>query len=595
MINRIRALRTLLLLAGIVAGIVLWGRAARQIKEENALANAALLQQSASLRAEQMEAGLVFALPAEGIPEDSPMPVFGLRWIQFSEQVDGPHYALFLPGAAKTLGLRVFLSKPGLLLDGAPLATGQALTLAPGEHLLEAGQGMDAGKEWLFTVLYGSEIPCMMVETASGNLDAIYADREYREPGAVTLLGQDGSLEYAGTIEGIGGRGNSTWDFPPKKTFLVKLSEKTALFGMPAARRWLLISNVYDPSLLRIQTSFALAREAGMAFTPESRQTDLYINGEYYGCFLLCERVEVGSGRVEITDLDEMNQAALVGQQPGQEWPVQAEPAGGGLLVYAKMPFAAAPRELTGGYLLELELKDWFFSEGRCGFVSRQGQAVSIRSPMPASREQAAYVAELYQRLEDILYPSEQAGEPDLLEQVIDLHSFAQKYLLEEIIKNHDASKTSQYFYKQPDAVDKRLFAGPAWDYDVSLAGPGFPWGVPEELKDPVGWWANQGAEEHAIWAGLYSQPAFRKAVRACYFKEFVPALQIMLEEGWVCADAERLADSACIMDALRWQGGDYDPDAFPKEYLAEAEKIEAFLAARMAWLQSQWPKEAAE
>lgn len=568
------------MLLALAAGLLVWYRA-----------NAACTQaqwQALFARAGQQEAGLAFGLLSleEQPTLEGPYPLFGLRWIQFSEENDGPHYALFLPGAARNTGLKVLLGGGALLLDGEALRQGQALLLAPGEHLLTAQDGPEPGREWEFVVLYGSRIPCAFLETASGSLEALYASKEHSESASLTLLGADGSPEYTGAVEGMHGRGNITWDYPEKKSFQLKLPQKTSLLGMPAARRWLLISNVYDKSLLRNQTVFAMARRMGMHFVPRSHQIELYINGEYRGCYLLCEKIEVGSGRVELPKLGERNQRTLTKKMlPGQNPPTEERQGEYGLLRCAQTKTAALGQDV--GYLLELELTDRFLFEGGCGFISRQGQAVSLKSPSEPSQEQVEYIAGVYQRLEDLLYPPKDGVAQGALEELIDLHSFAQKYLIEELCKNLDANSTSQYFYKQPDSADVRLFAGPVWDYDKALASEGFVMDDLRELAKPAGWWAAR-PQGHAFWPGLCRRPEFRVAVRQSFFEELMPVAGQMLAEGWVCADARRLADSAA-MDALRWQGGDYDPDAFPKEYLVEAEKIETFLAARMAWLQAEW------
>ncbi len=593
--NGMRFVRVGLLLVALAAGLLVWSEAeasAAQAVEPYSQADA----EAFAARARQMEAGLAFALPPldEQTAHEAPYPLFGLRWIQFSEENDGPHYALFLPGAARDTGIEAVLGKDDLLLDGETLQQGQMLSLAPGEHLLVAKDGPDMGREWTFVVLYGSRIPCVFLETESGSLDAIQADLEkgYSEGGCVRVLGEDGSLAYNGSIETMRGRGNVNWIHPEKKPFQFKLSQSASLLGMPAARRWLLVNNVYDKSLLRNQAVFAIARTAGMPFVSESRQVDLYINGEYRGCYLLCEKIEVGSGRVAITDLDELNQRTFgeLAQPPR----LAEEPLGGG----EYMRYAQLPEPLqgpAGGYLLEIELIGRFVSEGDCGFVSQRGQAVCIKSPSPATREQTAYIAQAYQRLEDRLCADGDgpaAGLP-ALDKLIDLHSFAQKYLVEEIVKNRDAGYTSEYLYAMPLSGGVRLFSGPVWDYDMALASEGNPeWGNIPEAMEPEGLWVSQ-REEESIWTMLYRQPEFRAAVQRAFYREFAPLLDRMLAEGWIRADARRLADSAC-MDAMRWQGGDYDPDTFPEEYLAEAEKIEAFLAARMAWLQGQWPRDVA-
>lgn len=594
MTNRLRGIRILLLLAAMAAGVLFWRNFARQAAEEERQAVMAIQTAYALEQVEDREAELVFLMPLEaaGLSEDAPLPVFGLRWIQFSEENNGPHYALFLPAAAQAAGLRAFLGDIRLTLDGEPLANGQQLALTAGEHLLVAEDGPEPGREWEFVVMYGSEIPCMFIDTVSGSLDAIHEDKGYSESASMTLLNADGSLDHSGSIEEMRGRGNATWDFSPKRPFQIKLTEKEPLLQMPPARRWLLLANVYDKSLLRNQTVFAIARRTGMLFTPESRQIELYINGTYSGCYLLCEKVEVADSRVDIPDLDQANEAAV--KAAHMQWEDD-------LLLYSEgerdrpdyrryvcLP-AQAPAN-AGSYLIELDIQERYRDSNDPCFVTRMSKPICIKSPSSATREQVEYIASIYQRLEDILYPTDDGGQPEALSQVIDLHSFAQKYLIEEITKNLDATVTSQFFYKLPDGGTK-LFAGPVWDYDKALASEGAEFEDLGMIAGPEGYWATEEQHGYALWAGLCRQPEFMQAVRDSFFEEFVPVIRQMLDEGWISSDSRRILDSA-KMDALRWRGGAYDENAFAQEYQQDVALIESFLAARIEFLEGEWLEE---
>ncbi len=300
----------------------------------------------------------------------------------------------------------------------------------------------------------------------------------------------------------------------------------------------------------------------------------------------------MGDGRVDIPSLDKLNLAAAL--DAGQAW--EEDPA---LLQSGRRGepghrrytgLEGQPSAGEGGWLLELELPERYLEDQKPGFISRLGQPVCIQSPASASRQQVEEIAALYQRLEDALYPTAE-GPAEPLGELIDLRSFARKYLVEEIVKNLDANMSSQYLYKLPNAVSPRLYAGPVWDYDKSLAGSGTPWEDLAVIADPEGFWANQQQTGYTLWSALYEQPAFRAAVEESFWQDFVPAADRLLSEGLVVLEARRLADSA-VMDAMRWQGGGYpyDPDTFLEEYLAEAERIEAFLAARMEFLKEEWP-----
>ena len=45
---------------------------------------------------------------------------------------------------------------------------------------------------------------------------------------------------------------------------------------------------------------YELANQVGFYWTPEGEYVDVYINGEYNGLYLLSEKVEVASGRLEL-------------------------------------------------------------------------------------------------------------------------------------------------------------------------------------------------------------------------------------------------------------------------------------------------------
>ncbi len=609
MTKRVRIVRILLLAAAMLTAAFAWHRVSGwygRMMQQRA-------QNEVAWSAPPMEAGAVFYLALDRpTGQNGALPVFGLCALPTSAgivssvpedtislEADGtpeaaaaegsPRYVLFVPGSARATGLRVQFEGE-LLLDGQPLASGQRLELAEGEHRLETAAG-----EWEFTTVYGSELPCMFIETETGSLEAIHASKQYVEGAGFTLIQADGTVEHGGWIAGMHGRGNSTWGYSDKRPYQITLAERLPLAGMPAARRWALLANVYDPTLLCHQAVFGIAQAVGMAHTPETRQIELYINGEYRGCYLLAEKVEVDENRLNLPDTDVLNQAAV--RRANTKWASQFAVGEEGVLEqpgymrYTKLPAGLDPG--AGGYLIELDFIYRVMESGNACYVTRGQKGIGLKCPERATEQQVRYIARLFQRLEDIaLFPdSGVSGQPEELAEIVDLHSLVQKYLIDEIVKYNDANETSLYFYKFPDSIDTRLFVGPIWDYDTALGASGL-------LEEPEGFFVNQQTSSYPFWKGLYQRPDFQQEMRRSFAEEFVPVIGKMLEEGWIERQGEELAASAC-MDALRWQGGGSDPQVFLREYRRtyrqEVEGIAAFLAARMAWLQSQWPKEAAE
>ena len=98
-------------------------------------------------------------------------------------------------------------------------------------------------------------------------------------------------------------RGNSTAE-APKKPYKIKLDTKQNLFGMGIAKKWVLLANCFDPTMLRNALAFDLAKELGLAYTSQYTFAEVWMDGTYLGCYQLTEPVEAKNTRVNI-DADE--------------------------------------------------------------------------------------------------------------------------------------------------------------------------------------------------------------------------------------------------------------------------------------------------
>lgn len=99
------------------------------------------------------------------------------------------------------------------------------------------------------------------------------------------------------------GRGNTSW-LEDKKSFQITLEKPNDVIGMGKAKKWILVANAKDHTLLRNEVFLSLADKLGLAYTPKLRQVDLFINGEYNGTYSLCTKVENAKNRVELGDGD---------------------------------------------------------------------------------------------------------------------------------------------------------------------------------------------------------------------------------------------------------------------------------------------------
>ena len=222
----------------------------------------------------------------------------------------------------------------------------------------------------------------------------------------------------------IKGRGNFTWTLE-KRPYQIKFDSKTSVLGMAPSKTWVLLANHVDRTLSRSSVIFDLADEMGLAYSSESRFVDLYINGEYLGNYLICEKPEVGSTRVALTNPD--------------------------------------------GLLLEMDnhygtVEPYYFKSKISGTVFVLKDSFSAADSVVAQQAFSNIESDI-NTLESLL----DADHPDwdAISSMIDVDSFVKRYFVEEFAMNSDVGYSSMFFYK--DGSSDKLHAGPVWDYDLAL------------------------------------------------------------------------------------------------------------------------------
>ncbi|MCR5526795.1 MAG: CotH kinase family protein [Lachnospiraceae bacterium] len=309
-----------------------------------------------------------------------------------------------------------------------------------------------------FMYLRSEGVAAAFITTDSGSMDYINENKNNYEKGNILILDKDGSVNYLGALKKISGRGNTSWE-KDKKPYALKLAHNAELLGMNEAMNWVLLSNYYDISFIRNKVTKYLGKKLGFSYNTESQYIDLYCNGVYFGLYELCEKVEVESTRLNITDLEEENTLVNV-KQPIEYDTVSVNKGEPGERVGYDLPWS--PKDITGGYLIEKNYSNRY-TRFPSRFRTDAGEKYVIRSPRHASMEEVDYIAGVMQKIED----GAEAGED--ISEYADVKSFADKYLLEEFVANEASGATSSFFYKDSDKIDSKVYAGPAWDYDKCL------------------------------------------------------------------------------------------------------------------------------
>lgn len=530
-----------------------------------------------------------FAITAKGSGTDA-AALGNVSW--WKSDVDGKYY-MFMPSNTDLSSVTVWFTATGdVTCNGVTLENGVATDAFAngGEFVLSA-----SGTDYTVVFMTSSQLPSMFINTPEGGLDRIHADKDHKEKGCTMLaINDNGKVDYNSTLASMKGRGNSTWGYP-KKPYNIKLDEKSKLFGMEKAKNWCLIANYGENSLLRNQLVYTMGALIGMTETPDCRSIDLYINGEYYGVYLITEKVEINKNRVDIFDLEEATEEANGGVDLSMFSPLGVRGKFSGYLEDTQRWYDIPndPENITGGYLLELDFSERYEAEAS-GFVTENSQCVVIKSPEYASESQVQYISQYWQEFEDALYSSTGYNSQNKqLSDYIDIVSFAKAYLVQEWSSNWDVGLSSAFFYKD---LDGKLFAGPLWDFDESLGNArGARDGV--DLTDPKNIHAktrnlfydalmgsNNVKATPNIFALAYRHAEFAETVEDQMETTFVPAVQNLMNS--IFDRYVNIVHDAAMMNAIRWNTyGTTDVAAIAEQYDAEIESIRDFINIRTEFL----------
>ena len=456
----------------------------------------------------------------------------GERTITSWENSEGEIY-IFLPAGVEKEDVQlVKQTQAEILIDGLILENRMSANIfsqnTPYELMYDSFGKM---VHKTVTFVQSANVATLYISTESGRTEYLHEDKKNKEAGFVSLYTSDGQLNYQGEAESISGRGNYTWENSDKKPYNIELFQEADLLNMGFGRKWVLLANAHDSTLMRNKIVYDFANQIGMAYTPESQWVALYLNGEYRGLYLLCEAVEIGTDRIDISQ--------------------------------------------ETGMILAVETEDAFQNGKDAYFLTDADIAVGIKSPKNTSGEKLAMVENKVQSVENAILARDSVNSltSNNLEDLIDVDSWVKKYLIEEIFGNHDALMRSAYYYYLDSS--SRLFAGPVWDYDLSM-GNEYTW----QLQNPQAFWANRTASQPGVempwFSALYQKDIFYDLLVEVYRDEFLPELDHMINVT-IPEYAQKIAKAVAI-DKRRWND-DTELDQYVRELCTYLEQRVDFLS----------------
>ena len=495
---------------------------------------------------------------------------------------DTGEYYLFLPSWAE--GRLIQTEGSGLqTVSGEGSKSFSLPILSSGQSFrLEGGQTL--------TILTGSQIPSVYL-TLKHDLSHISSDQEQSDSGQALILSGDGETVYAGGLEKIKGRGNTSWE-QEKKPYNITLQDSVTLPGMTGQTTDYSLVSSSDLTFLRNRISNEMGELAGTGSMACIR-VNLYINNSFEGVYELYQRITPEN--MNLTDLEELTEQAN---------PLRSEESLNQLTTGLTLDdwnqsitgkwwdYENNPENITGGYILEADNAMRYSGEAS-GFILESGAYMVAKSPAYLSEAQYQYISSYVQECENVMRESVGLDDYQALSAYIDIPSFVGKYLVEEVSKNIDCSSTSQYFYKDQDGL---LHAGPVWDYDWAYGVER----IQEEIDymDPTGFSARDIPGSLIWWQLLYYNNAFYQDVVSLYESVLYPWLNELVETG-LTQWAQELSASA-VMDYLRWGrvsvGGEASVsstatlmEAAGQAYMDQVEQVRSFLSARKEFLYSEW------
>lgn len=280
-----------------------------------------------------------------------------------------------------------------------------------------------------------TNLPTVSIHTYNGN-DPQSKTTEIEANITITYDGGTRIQEYPILTKG---RGNASWGFP-KKPWRIKFNDGKShhmLKGSPLespakAKKWTLINNYGDKTLMRNILAFEISRRLNMPYTVYCQPVDVIMNGEYKGCYQLCDQISVDPNRVPIVEMTPED----------KEDPL-----------------------ITGGYLIEI---DAYANQEPSWFTSGRGIPVTIKSPDSDEiiTAQSKYIKDYFNLLETDLWKSNYTDPNEGFRRRLDVESFLKHFIVGEFSGNMD-TYWSTYMYKNRE--DDRFVVAPCWDFDLAF------------------------------------------------------------------------------------------------------------------------------
>lgn len=414
----------------------------------------------------------------------------GTRNIKLYIQQDMCYFFLPSYAAAGQAVWQFDEEKYGITLDGQKIKSGDALAWEEKQLICISRMPDEQSVEYKLNVMKSEVIPAMYIDTDSQAMTYLEQDKEHEETGSFQCIGDAGEIDSEGKLSKISGRGYSSFN-AKKKSYTITTQEEQNVLGMGSAYKWVLQANAYDLTRMRNKIAYDMAKDIGVPYAVDSGYVDVYFNGEYAGNYLLCEKIEAAHNRVDIGD----------------------------------------------AYLLEAIFASR--SEEEIDFIQGNAGWYEVKNPEEITEEDLEFLKTYMDHIVEVIEGCETEEEYQQLQQYIDIDSFAQMYILDELTNEPDLNRASTFYFILDEGASRKLYAGPVWDYDRSM-------GNVEGAKYEYLTCLSPGLGEK-----LFECEYFRRDVTERFSAQYETVIAYYLEHA--VADYVEMIRASIEMDEIRW------------------------------------------
>jgi hypothetical protein len=370
-------------------------------------------------------------------------------------------------------------------------------------------------------------------------------------------------------------RGSSSQSFD-KKQYSIELRNAVGgdvsapLLGMPPEEDWVLFAPYNDKALMRDVLAYKIGRDMGR-YAPRTRFCELVINGSYEGIYVLIEKIKRDNNRVDVNRLD---------------------------------PAENSGDNLTGGYIIKIDKETGSGNDGWTSNFTPPGrdatQVIYYQYHYPDAAEitvqQKNYIRQFMANFETTLNGTGFADPVNGYSRYINVDSFIDFFIVNEVSKNVDGYRLSTFLNKQRDSDGGKLFMGPVWDFNLGFGNADYC-----TSGNPEGWVTSFNSicpQDFWLipfwWAKLYQDPTYRSKLAARWAELRANELQTARLHTYIDSVYTVLNAEAAARNFQRWPVlGQYVwPNFFVgNSFNEERNWLKEWVTNRMIWLDANMPQ----